>query len=162
LISATEILGTEPAGLLELAVPGVALWQERKKKIIDTDDYTIMITTVKRRQTLLSCGTWQTDQLRKEFLANVACKWKRKKIMLTISTEQRQTLFDRFTNMIPRAIVSNILHCESKVFDVARYGSVEDLTRLIVAGEAGLHVRDTHGWSLLHVSVQLMRNPIDN
>ena len=144
-------MGTEPAGILELAVPGIALWQERKKKIIDTDDYTIMVTTVKRRQALLPSGTWQTDQPRKEFLANVACKWKKRKAMLTISTEQRQTLFERFTNMLPRVIVSEILHCEAEVFLVARNGSVEDLARLIVAGDASLHIRDARGWSLLHV-----------
>ncbi|KAJ4118759.1 hypothetical protein NW768_010820 [Fusarium equiseti] len=63
---------SEPAVILELAVPGSVLWQERKRKVIDTDDYTIMMTTVKRRQTLLSPGSWQTDQPRKEFLATVA------------------------------------------------------------------------------------------
>lgn len=86
-ICGTETLGTEPAGVPELVIPGRALWQERKRKTIDTDDYTIVITTVKRRQTLFPSGTWQTDQLRKEFLANVVCKWKKKRTMLTISTE---------------------------------------------------------------------------
>lgn len=64
--------------------------------------------------------------------------------------------------MLPRVIVSEILHCESDVFLVARYGTVEDLTRLIVAGEAGLHVRDTRGWSLLHVSMKPMQNYINS
>lgn len=153
-IFATEKLKTEPAEVLELAIPGSGLWQERKRKFIDTDDYTIMITTVKRCQTLFPSGTWQTGQPRTQFLANVVCKWKKKKTVLTLSTEQRQTLFDRFTNILPRVIVSEILHCDSDVFLVARYGTVEDLTRLIVAGEAGLHVRDTRGWSLLHVSTK--------
>jgi hypothetical protein len=141
--------------VLKSITKGTSLSQERKRRTIDTDDGTLSITTIRRRRKLstLSLDPCKHDRHGKEFLADLTYKSKTKKKMLTLSVNQGQLLLDRFTSMLPRVVVSNILPNDSLVFEVAYDGSVGDLRRLLVEGKASLHDRDQDGWSLLHVGV---------
>lgn len=98
-------------------------------------------------------GTWVHDQHGQEFLAGLTYTSNTKKQMLALTVSQKQAVFDRFTSMLPRVIVSNILPLDSPVFEVAAHGSVKELMQWIVGGKTSLHDHDEEGWSLLHVRI---------
>lgn len=132
----------------------IAISQERKRKELHTNDAVITIATTKRREKLLfvSEDAPPNTLYGRGFCGSLSLKSKTKKKMVTLSVQQGQLLFDRFTSLLPRVIVCNILPNNSPVFVVVSKGSVEDLMRLIVESKASLDDHDEDGWSLLHVS----------
>lgn len=122
---------------------------------MDTDDNLLTVTTTKRQRRILPVSQNASDSelCGWGFLGTLTVKSKTKKKMITLSVNRSQLLFDRFTSMLPRVIVSQILPNDSHVFQVASYGSVQDLMRLIVENKASLHDHDENGWSLLHVGI---------
>ncbi|KAF5637789.1 hypothetical protein F52700_4491 [Fusarium sp. NRRL 52700] len=148
---------TEPMNSFKATEPGVGILQQRKRKEMETSDNVFTVITTKRRSKLLptsqqapysELGGWG-------FLGNLTVKSKKKKKMITVSVNRDQLLFDRFTSMLPRVIVSQVLPNNSHVFQVASQGSVQDLMRLIVNNKASLHDHDENGWSLLHLIILL-------
>lgn len=139
--------------------PQLAVFQERKRKEIHTNDAVITVATTKRREKLLLLsGDAPANELYgRGFCGSLTLKSKTKKKMVTLSVQQSQLLFDRFTSLLPRVIVCNILPNDSLVFEVASNGSVEDLMRLVVGNKASLDDHDEDGWSLLHVSIYSLR-----
>ncbi|KAF5567427.1 hypothetical protein FNAPI_670 [Fusarium napiforme] len=145
----------EPMNSFDATQPRVGILQQRKRKRMDTGDNVLTVTTTNRRKQPLPvapnspgrevCG-WA-------FLANLTVRSKTKKKMITVSVHRGQLLFERFTSMLPRVIVCQILPNDSDVFQVASQGSVQDLMRLIVQKKASLHDHDENGWSLLHHAV---------
>nr|CEG05099.1 unnamed protein product [Fusarium clavum] len=133
----------------------VAISQERKRKELHANDAVITVATTKRRERVLFVSEDSpADELYgREFRGSLTLKSKTKKKMVTLSVQQGQLLFDRFTSLLPRVIVCNILPNDSPVFEVASTGSVEDLMRLIVESKASLDDHDEDGWSLLHHAV---------
>ncbi|KAF5969095.1 hypothetical protein FCOIX_11063 [Fusarium coicis] len=157
---------TEPMNSFEASEPRVGILQQRKRKEMDTGDNVLTVTTTKQRRKLLpaSQNAADSDVCGWGFLGNLTVKSKTKKKMITVSVRRGQFLFDRFTSMLPRVIVCQILPNDSHVFRVASEGSIQDLMRLIVENKASLHDHDENGWSLLHHAVgnlPMMRFLID-
>ncbi|KAJ4003985.1 hypothetical protein NW752_010929 [Fusarium irregulare] len=143
-----------PTGSYKATTSQLAVFQERKRKELHINDAVITVATTKRREKLLSGSedTSTNEPCGRGFCGSLTLKSRTKKKMLTLHVQQGQLLFDRFTSLLPRVMVCNILPGSSKVFKVASNGSVEDLMRLIVENKASLDDRDEDGWSLLHVS----------
>ncbi|KAF5716073.1 hypothetical protein FMUND_6524 [Fusarium mundagurra] len=138
-----------PAGEMLLISP------ERKRKAFETDDGVITVTTAKRRRKPPSEGENEKakNKSRRDFLAKLTYTSKISKKMLSLTVNQGQLLFNRFSSMLPSIVVCNIKPQDSLVFDIARNGSIQDLLKLIEGGEANIHDHDAYGWSLLHHSV---------
>ncbi|RFN43296.1 hypothetical protein FIE12Z_12486 [Fusarium flagelliforme] len=145
----------EPTNSFEATTPHLAIFQERKRKELHTNDAVITVATAKRREKLLfvSEDAPANDLYSRGFCGSLTLKSKTKKKMVTLSVQQSQLLFDRFTSLLPRVIVCNILPNNSPVFNVASNGSVEDLMKLIVENKASLEDHDEDGWSLMHHAV---------
>lgn len=122
---------------------------------MDTDDNLLTVTTTKRQRKVLPVSQNASDSevCGWGFIGTLTVKSKTKKKMITVSVNREQLFFDRFTSILPRVIVCQILPNNSHVFQVASHGSVQDLMRLIFDNKASLHDHDENGWSLLHVSI---------
>jgi hypothetical protein len=146
----------EPISSLDAIASQPAVFQERKRKELHIKDAVITIATTYRREKVLLTteDAPVNESYSRGFRGSLIFKSKAKKKMLTVSVQQGQVLFNRFTSLLPRVIVCNILPNNSPVFEVASEGSVEDLMRLIVENKASLDDHDENGWSLLHVSTQ--------
>ena len=147
-----------PTSSFKDTTPQLAIFQERKQKELHTNDTVITVATTKRREKLLFVSEdAPTDELYgRGFYGTLTLKSKTKKKMITLSVQQGQLLYDRFTSLLPRVIVCNILPNNSPVFRVASHGSVQDLMRLIVENKASLDDHDEDGWSLLHANIHLL------
>ncbi|CAG7559085.1 unnamed protein product [Fusarium equiseti] len=145
----------EPTSPFDATTPHLAILQERKRKELHTNDAVITVATAKRREKLLfvSEDAPANDLYSRGFCGTLTLKSKTKKKMVTLSVQQSQLLFDRFTSLLPRVVVCNILPNNSPVFNVASNGSVEDLMKLIVENKASLDDHDEDGWSLMHHAV---------
>ncbi len=133
----------------EAKEPKFAIFQHKKRKEMDTGDNVLTVTTAKRRRQPLPLprNTQDNEACGWGFLGNLTVKSKTKKKMISLSVNRGQLLFDRFTSMMPRVIVCQILPNNSHVFRVASEGSVQHLMRLIVDNKAILHDHDENGWS---------------
>ncbi|EWG54109.1 hypothetical protein FVEG_12403 [Fusarium verticillioides 7600] len=156
----------EPMNSFEVTEPRVGILQHRKRREMDTGDNVLTVTTTNQRRKLLPASKNAADSnvCGCGFLGNLTVKSKAKKKMITVSVRRGLVLFDRFTSMLPRVIVCQILPNDSHVFQVASEGSIQDLMRLIVENKASLHDHDENGWSLLHHAVgnlPMMRFLID-
>ncbi|KAF5573888.1 hypothetical protein FPANT_12072 [Fusarium pseudoanthophilum] len=145
----------EPMNSFDATKPRVGILQQRKRKEMDTGDNVLTVTTAKRRKQRLpvSQNALDSEVCGWGFRGNLTIKSKTKKKMITVSVRRGQVFFDRFTSMLPRVIVCQILPNDSHVFRVASEGSIQDLMRLIVENKATLHDHDENGWSLLHHAV---------
>ncbi|KAF5230724.1 hypothetical protein FANTH_13716 [Fusarium anthophilum] len=151
------LIQKESMNFIESMKPRAAIFQQRKRKEMDTGDNVLTVTTTKRQRKLLpvSQNTFESEVCGSGFLGSLTVKSKTKKKMITVSVNRSQLLFNRFTSILPRVIVCQILPNDSHVFQVASYGSVQDLMRLIVDNKASLHDHDENGWSLLHLTILL-------
>ncbi|KAI9666004.1 MAG: hypothetical protein M1821_003939 [Bathelium mastoideum] len=135
---------------------GTFVDQQRKRKCIDIGNGVLSLVTNKRQRRNMQLqhqiGTQGKDNKIREFIANVMFISKDLRSIITLTINQRQTLYDSVSS-IPRLYVSNILPSNSLVFELAANGQVEDLKTLIADGKASLHDHDPRGWSLLHVSI---------
>lgn len=147
-----------PTSSFKATTSQLEIFLERKRKELHTNDTIIAVATTKRREELLFVSEdAPTNELYgREFFGTLTLKSKTKKKMITLSVHQGQLLFDRFTSLLPRVIVCNILPNHSPIFRVASHGSVQDLMRSIVENKASLDDHDEDGWSLLHVSIHLL------
>jgi ankyrin repeat protein len=133
--------------------------QQRKRKVLDIEDSIVTITTNKRRRQAL-CSNHSSDLTKKrigtrqeteiDFFAQLVLMSMRSKSMVTISVNQGQLLLNSYSSMLPSVIASNILPRNSRIFQVAATGKVQDLLALLSDGKGSLHDRDAYGWPLLH------------
>lgn len=149
------LISSGPLTSFEATASQIAVFQERKQREIQINDAVLTVRTTKQRGKLLlpPKNALVNDSHGRGFLGTLTLKSKTTKKMVTLSVQQSQILFDRFTSLLPRVIVSNILPNDSLVFEVASSGSVKDLTTLIAENKASLDDHDEDGWSLLHVSL---------
>ncbi|KAF2114211.1 hypothetical protein BDV96DRAFT_600930 [Lophiotrema nucula] len=147
------INSSERYGLVAFEASGEIINQQRKRKLINFSGGTLTVSTNKRfrHHTRQQHGSHPAEHQsrRRAFIAKILFKPKTSQSMLTLSISQFQTLQGSVLS-IPRLSINNVLQKGSVVFEVARSGRVEDLTRLVADGKACLRDHDTDGWSLLH------------
>ncbi len=125
--------------------------QDRKRVTVKLPGGHRLALETNRRTKRCRDGSGQTAAL--DFAAKVAVEVSGQQSRLIISVNQAQFAVAAGSFLsIPKLLVYAVVSSDLPIFRLAKAGKVQDIFQLVADGQASLHDRDEHGWSLLHVS----------